>query len=225
MEALERILPEGIPFPGTRSYSFFARSRIMQAFYRDVALDVVREVGRGRILDVGTGPGYLPLQISRMIPKSEVIGVDISRDMIKIARRNAERAGIGNVRFLLEDANRMSFENETFDLVVSTGSLHHWKNPVRVINEIYRVLKSGKKALIYDLWRDAPKKLLKEKLRECGYSITAGLIMYSIVKAHSSITAEEVMRILGEKGNMFRKYSVEEGWSSYPVVKVTLLKV
>lgn len=49
------MLPEGIPFPGTRFYSFLARSRIMQAFYKDVALDVAEEVSGGRILDVAQG--------------------------------------------------------------------------------------------------------------------------------------------------------------------------
>jgi len=222
IEAIERILPEGIPFPATRSYSLFAKSRMMQAFYRDVAVEVAREVSRGRILDVGTGPGYLCLHISRIAPGSEVIGMDISGDMIRIALRNAERANVKNVRFIIEDANKMSFGNETFDLVVSTGSLHHWKEPVRVINEIHRVLKRGGKALIYDLWRDAPRNLVKRKLRECGYGLATGLLIYSVVRAHSSITTESIVRVL--KRSMFRKYSVEEGWSSYPVVKVTLFK-
>jgi ubiquinone/menaquinone biosynthesis C-methylase UbiE len=214
------MLPEGIPFPGTRSYSFFARSRIMQAFYKDVALDVAKEVSGGRILDVGTGPSYLPLRISEVLPGSEVIGIDVSEDMIRIARKNAEGK---NVKFLVGDANKMPFEDDSFDLVVSTGSLHHWRNPVNVLNEIYRVLRPGRKALIYDLWGEAPKELLRGKLTELGYSFTAGLIAYGIVRMHS-ITSSELMKILREEGNFFKEYTIEEGWKSYPVVKVTLLK-
>jgi ubiquinone/menaquinone biosynthesis C-methylase UbiE len=214
------MLPEGIPFPGTRSYSFFARSRIMQAFYKDVALDVAREVSGGRILDVGTGPGYLPLRISEVLPGSEVIGIDVSEDMIRIARKNAEGK---NVKFLLGDANKMPFEDDSFDLVVSTGSLHHWRNPVNVLNEIYRVLRPGRKALIYDLWGEAPKELLRGKLTELGYGFTVGLIAYGIVRMHS-ITSSELMKILRNEGNFFKEYTIEEGWKSYPVVKVTLLK-
>jgi len=214
------MLPEGIPFPGTRSYSFFAKSRMMQAFYKDVALDVAREVSGGRILDVGTGPGYLPLRISEVLPGSEVIGIDVSEDMIRVARKNAEGK---NVKFLVGDANKMPFEDDSFDLVVSTGSLHHWRNPVNVLNEIYRVLRPGRKAFIYDLWGEAPKELLRGKLTELGYGFTVGLIAYIIVRMHS-ITSSELMKILRNEGNFFKDYTIEEGWKSYPVVKVTLLK-
>ena len=214
------MLPEGIPFPGTRSYSFLARSRMMQAFYKDVALDVAREVSGGRILDVGTGPGYLPLRISEVLPGSEVIGIDVSEDMIRVARKNAEGK---NVKFLVGNANKMPFEDDSFDLVVSTGSLHHWRNPVNVLNEIYRVLRPGRKALIYDLWGEAPKELLRGKLTELGYGFTVGLIAYIIVRMHS-ITSSELMKILRNEGNFFKEYTIEEGWKSYPVVKVTLLK-
>ena len=214
------MLPEGIPFPGTRGYSFLAKSRIMQAFYKDVALDVAEEMSGGRILDVGTGPGYLPLQISESLPGSEVIGIDVSEDMIRVARKNAEGK---NVKFLVGDANKMPFEDDSFDLVVSTGSLHHWRNPVNVLNEIYRVLRPGRKALIYDLWGEAPKELLRGKLTELGYGFTAGLIAYGIVRMHS-ITSSELMKILRNEGNFFKEYTIEEGWKSYPVVKVTLLK-
>jgi ubiquinone/menaquinone biosynthesis C-methylase UbiE len=212
--------PEGIPFPGTRSYSFLARSRIMQAFYKDVALDVAEEVSGGRILDVGTGPGYLPLRISEVLPGSEVIGIDVSEDMIRVARKNAEGK---NVKFLVGNASEMPFEDDSFDLVVSTGSLHHWRNPVNVLNEIYRVLRPGRKALIYDLWGEAPKELLRGKLTELGYGFTVGLIAYIIVRMHS-ITSSELMKILRNEGNFFKECTIEEGWKSYPVVKVTLLK-
>nr|WP_289230774.1 methyltransferase domain-containing protein [Candidatus Korarchaeum cryptofilum] len=155
-----------------------------------------------------------------MLPGSEVIGIDVSEDMIRIARKNAEGK---NVKFLVGDANKMPFEDDSFDLVVSTGSLHHWRNPVNVLNEIYRVLRPGRKALIYDLWGEAPKELLRGKLTELGYSFTAGLIAYGIVRMHS-ITSSELMKILREEGNFFKEYTIEEGWKSYPVVKVTLLK-
>jgi ubiquinone/menaquinone biosynthesis C-methylase UbiE len=192
----------------------------MQAFYKDVALDVAEEVSGGRILDVGTGPGYLPLRISEVLPGSEVIGIDVSEDMIRVARKNAEGK---NVKFLVGDASEMPFEDDSFDLVVSTGSLHHWRNPVNVLNEIYRVLRPGRKALIYDLWGEAPKELLRGKLTELGYGFTVGLIAYIIVRMHS-ITSSELMKILRNEGNFFKEYTIEEGWKSYPVVKVTLLK-
>jgi methylase of polypeptide subunit release factors len=66
----------------------------MKGFYRQVASEVAVELRQGRILDVGTGPGYLPIEIARSIPGVEVVGIDVSSDMVEMARKNAERAGL-----------------------------------------------------------------------------------------------------------------------------------
>jgi len=56
----------------------------------------------------------------------------------------------------------MPFEESSFDFVISCGSLHHWKKPERVFEEIHRVLKPGGSALIDDLRRDAPEENVRE---------------------------------------------------------------
>jgi len=56
----------------------------------------------------------------------------------------------------------MPFGDSTFDFVITSGSLHHWKKPSQVINEIYRVLKSECTALVSDLRKDSPKEKIKE---------------------------------------------------------------
>jgi ubiquinone/menaquinone biosynthesis C-methylase UbiE len=222
---LEEYVPEGIPFPGTRSYTLFAKSRFMRDFYRQVASEVAVEFRQGKILDVGTGPGYLPIEIARLAPGVEVIGIDISSDMVKIARRNAEKANLSSrVKFMVEDANKMSFEDSSFDLIVSTGSLHHWKKPLHVINEIYRVLKDGRQAWIYDLRRDVSENVIVKKLGEYKYGKMISLILYNAVKAHSSITLHEVLNMLGDEENRFKQYRIEENRHSYPVLKIRLLK-
>ena len=222
---LEKYVPEGIPFPGTRSYSLFARSRFMKNFYRLVAEDVMHEIRGGKIMDVGTGPGYLPIEIAKLIPNVEVVGIDVSSDMVKIARKNAERARLSDrVKFMVEDANEMSFEDSLFDLIVSTGALHHWKRPLRVINEIYRVLKNGGWAWIYDMHRDVSEDIIVKKLKEYGYGKITSSILYNIVKAHSSITLPEVLSILKSEENKFKQYNIEEKWHSYPLLKIMLFK-
>lgn len=222
---LDKYAPEGIPFPGTRSYSLFARSRLMKNFYKEVASEAACIVQRGKILDVGTGPGYLPIEIAKLIPSVEVIGIDISSDMVKIARKNAEKAKLSDrVKFIAGDANKMLFENSLFELVISTGSLHHWKQPLRVLNEIYRVLKNRGEAWIYDLRRDVVEEVVTRKLREYGYGRIKSLILYNIIKTHSSITLQEVLNILEDTESRFKEYNIEENWHSYPILKVKLLK-
>lgn len=68
----------------------------------------------------------------------------------------------------LADANALPFDDETFDRVVSTGSLHHWKDPIPALSEIHRVLKVDGYALIYDLVREMPKAVCKDVRKKFG---------------------------------------------------------
>lgn len=71
----------------------------------------------------------------------------MSADMIKIARKNAEKAGVGNrVEFRVRSAYDTGFENNSIDLVVSTGMIHHLSQPLVAFNEMYRILKRGGEA-------------------------------------------------------------------------------
>lgn len=223
IEFLERILPESIPFPFSRSYSFFARSRIMRDFYKQVASEVAQHRRGGMILDIGTGPGFLPIELAKLIGGAEVVGIDLSRDMIKIAERNARIEEIhGKVKFLVMDANSMNFDDSSFDLVLSTGALHHWKNPLRAIREIRRVLREGGQAWIYDLSKDASSELLAAKLLEYGYSKFLSTFIFRIVKLHSGLTLKELRRIAEEASGIFRNYIIIENWRSFPALKLEL---
>jgi ubiquinone/menaquinone biosynthesis C-methylase UbiE len=122
-----------------------------ETYYTEVAEGVVAHTHEGLVLDVGTGPGYLPIEIAKRAPEIRVVGIDSSKALLQIAQTNAERAGVSDrVRFMKADANRLGFENDLFDLVISTGSLHAWKNPIRIINECFRVLKAGCEAWFLD---------------------------------------------------------------------------
>jgi ubiquinone/menaquinone biosynthesis C-methylase UbiE len=83
-----------------------------------------------------------------MAPNIQVYGIDLSRQMIKIAKRHAK--GVDNARFVFGNAARLPFKDNSIDLVVSTGASHHWKVPRIVFDECYRVLKTGQLAWIYD---------------------------------------------------------------------------
>ena len=222
LEKIERYFPEGIPFPSTRSYAYIARiSPFLRDGYRELAQRVAEKLSRGRILDVGTGPGYLPIEIARLVEGVEVVGIDVSKDMVRIAGKNVWKEGLERrVRFEVEDANNMSYVDSSFDLVVSTGSFHHWKKPVRVLNEIYRVLKPSCEAWIYDLRKNAPAEDL-EKLK-WRYGGLMGRVFYMVVTVHSAITKEELERVLMDPENRFKAYEINE---DYPcVLGAVLLK-
>jgi SAM-dependent methyltransferase len=77
--------------------------------------------------------------------------------------------------------------------VVSTGSIHHWKEPVRALNEIYRVLKHGGYALLYDVVSDTLRSLLKKSAREFGRLRMVLLWMYAFEEPFYSRQALELL--------------------------------
>gem|GEM_PF-393201 len=147
---LRALVPERIPWFAARLYDQIAHTAI-ETYYKDVAELVTAHISQGSVLDVGTGPGYLPIEIVRRAPRLRVVGIDSSKALVRIAQRNGERAGISDrVRFVKCDGNRLDLDDDSYDLVISTGSLHAWKNPVLVINECFRVLKTGCEAWLLD---------------------------------------------------------------------------
>jgi ubiquinone/menaquinone biosynthesis C-methylase UbiE len=104
-----------------------------------------------RILDVGTGPGLLPLRVAAACPQFRVDAVDLSPQMIDRARQSAAVTGqVETVTFTVADVAALPFPDATFDLVVSTISQHHWTDPGAGIREINRVLRPDAQAWVYD---------------------------------------------------------------------------
>ncbi len=122
----------------------------------DTLVEQVLSVGRGSgwLLDIGTGPGGIPLKIACRRPNLQGVGIDRSLNMIRAARRAAAEQGLAErVSFLLGDASRLCFPDACFDLVLSNSLLHHLQAPVAVFNEMARVAKPDGVILLRDLRR------------------------------------------------------------------------
>ncbi len=158
---------EGVPFPGTGLYPFLA-GREFRRLYTAVAEQMVGSGIRGRVLDLGTGLGYIPIDLARMEPTLAAHGIDSSPEMIRIARANAFSEGVGRKpQFGVGNPMRMPFPGRFFDLVVSVNILGHWIEPRKVLQEIYHVLKLGGEFWGYDFRKDIPRETwsnLREKL-------------------------------------------------------------
>ncbi len=142
--------PEAIPGWAVGIYETAARLAI-DNYYIPLAQEIVAELKSGRILDVGTGPGYLPMEIVKKTERITVVGVDATGKMIQIAHRRAQAQGLAHrVTFFVGNAYSLMFEDNAFDMVISTGVLHAWKDPVRALRECHRVLKPGGVAWILD---------------------------------------------------------------------------
>lgn len=109
---------------------------------------------RGRVLDVGTGPGQIPSKIVRRNPGLCLVGVDLSDSMLARARQDAKAAGSeGLLQFQKADAQKLPFGDGAFDMAISNSLLHHLRDPVAALREMKRVLKSGGPLLVRDLRR------------------------------------------------------------------------
>lgn len=111
-------------------------------------------VTSGKILDVGTGTGSLAIELAKSFPGVEVIGLDLSDVVLQLARDNAQESEVSpRVAFEHGDAEDMPFEDKAFDLVISSNTLHLIENPIRMFDEMQRILKPTGKFLISDLRR------------------------------------------------------------------------
>ncbi len=113
----------------------------LQPWHRTVGRLLSAQAG-SRILEVGCGRGAFAVSLARRFPDCDIHAVDFSSVAIAFART---RAGNSNPRlhFLVEDAEALSFEGETFDIVISCECLEHVPRPAVMAGEIRRVLRPG----------------------------------------------------------------------------------
>src|SRR5271154_709765 len=128
--------------------------------HRDYMLGMVEWRGDEQVLDVGTGRGLLMIGAAKKLKNGRSIGIDIwnaedlSDNRIENTKKNAELEGVlDRIEIRNEDAQKMSFADATFDVIVSNLCIHNiYNKPGRkkACEEIVRVLKPGGTALISD---------------------------------------------------------------------------
>jgi len=179
--------PEKIPTPGAIFYNATV-AKVLQKPETKIANDIVAKMGKGTILDLGSGTGYLAIEIARKAPGLQVCGIDLSRRMVKIARRHAK--GVDNAQFVFGNAARLPFKDNSIDLVVSTGASHHWKTPRLVFEECYRILKPNQEAWIYDGCPEVFANPADRRKLNKEYGFLIGRLGYRVSTLHG-FTGEE----------------------------------
>ena len=126
------------------------------SLFGPIADDIARVAPRGTaVLEVGCGSGALSLRLAADHGLA-VTAVDVDPDEIRRAREKAARTGSdgrAKPQFVVADVARMPFDDASFDLVVSTFSMHHWDDKAGGLAEIWRVLRPGSRALVWDTRR------------------------------------------------------------------------
>ncbi|MGD9858079.1 MAG: class I SAM-dependent methyltransferase [Planctomycetaceae bacterium] len=110
---------------------------------------------RPTVLDIGTGTALIPVGLCRRDEfVGQVIAIDLADEMLTLARRNIDRAGLSRrVRVERIDAKSMPYADASFDVVTSNSIVHHIPDPLVVLREMVRVLSSGGLLFVRDLLR------------------------------------------------------------------------
>jgi len=204
-----------------RRYSQVMSRWLVRHEYRGLAREVVG-MGvppRGQVLDVGTGPGFVAIEVARLLQGTgcQVVGLDLSAAMLAVAAENGAREGLNGMLAWREgDAKAMPFGDGEFDAVVSSGSLHHWEDPLAVVNEIARVIKDGGQYIIRDskrLQRWGPKLFA----RAIGLTLPRDFREHYWNSIRSSYTPQELVAIL--QPSQLRGWRIDEDFMDLMVVK------
>jgi len=132
------------------------RGEGMEQDHLPITLPVLREMSllpTDNVLDVGCGSGWLTRRLARMLPEGRVVGMDVSDEMIRLARR-ANRE-VENVLFVQGEVAEIPWEANFFHHAISVESAYYWPDPAAGIRELYRTLRPGGTAwMIINYYRD-----------------------------------------------------------------------
>ncbi len=96
-----------------------------------------------QVLDVGCAGGHLTILIQKTLPKAKVTGLDVCEESIRFAQKRYKK-----IKFVVADAQNLSFKDKTFDTIVSLETLEHVVNPRKVFQEIRRCLKDDGEIIV-----------------------------------------------------------------------------
>jgi ubiquinone/menaquinone biosynthesis C-methylase UbiE len=119
------------------------------------ALEKMRLAPADNVLDVGCGTGWLSRRLARLAPEGRVIGMDISDEMIRHARRAS--VDFENLMFVTGEVTGIPWQPNFFSRVISVESSYYWPDPVAGLKETFRVLQDGGSAwILINYYRDNP---------------------------------------------------------------------
>jgi ubiquinone/menaquinone biosynthesis C-methylase UbiE len=187
---------------------------------KEYAKEVAKHIHDGcSVLEVAPGPGYLAIELAKL-SNYKIVGLDISKDFVEIARRNAKEAGV-EVEFRQGSVADIPFPDNTFDFIICTAAFKNFKEPFKALSQMYRVLRSGGNALIIDMNRNASNPQIEDYTENMGAKGTEKLFMKFILKyflKNGAYTKDEFINLISKTA--FKEYDIkEEGIGFYIYIR------
>lgn len=179
------------------SFAKLAREKFNYFYENLVFSSLDLGVSGGRALDLGTQFGLCAISLSKQDYNFKITSFQDSVKSLEISKKFAEEyMAEGKIKWFLGKPESLPFGDRTFDLVVSGFDLHHWENPVRVFNEVERVMKKRGALMIGDFRRDA-FSVMMPVLKSVSY-IVKNEKLYDEMKSsfNSSYTKSELGELL-----------------------------
>src|SRR5574337_299239 len=124
------------------------------------ALELMQLQSTDNVLDIGCGSGWLTRLIAERVPEGRGVGMDVSDEMVRRARRaTGDDDRFGHVMFIVGEVQEIPWEANFFTRVISVESAYYWPDPAKGLREIFRVLREGGSAWLlinYYRYRDNP---------------------------------------------------------------------
>ena len=116
-------------------------------------LDLMRLTPDDNVLDLGCGAGWLARLLAERVPEGRVVGVDISDEMVRRARK--KYVDLENAMFVIGSADEIPWDANFFTRAISVESAYYWPEPARALRETFRVLREGGSAwVLINYYRD-----------------------------------------------------------------------
>jgi ubiquinone/menaquinone biosynthesis C-methylase UbiE len=159
-----------------------------------------------KVLDIGTGPGSIPLTLQRVHPEAGFFGCDICYGMLRMACAAGKKKHVP-LLFAAGDGQQLPYGDNAFDVIISLFALHHMDRPEDLLREVDRVLKPGGRLLIIDFRRDMAYGLfaLANSLWQLFFFLSSGRKGFS-QSVRSAWRPDEIANILNSCG--IRRFQV-----------------
>lgn len=119
-----------------------------------IIMNLIEEHNYRKILDIGTGTGYLAFPLAERFHEATVYGIDIADVIIEKNNGVVKEKGIQNLSFQVFDGLNYPFGDESFDLIVTRYAFHHFPDVVNSVRQMNRILAKGGRVLVSDPMRN-----------------------------------------------------------------------
>jgi ubiquinone/menaquinone biosynthesis C-methylase UbiE len=162
----------------------------------DLALSMLKLESGMTVLDVGCGTGNFSMKLAGM--GCIVTGIDVSEEMLNVAREKAAEKSL-SISYLQMDATELTFEEGTFDAIVSMAAVEFIEDSARAVTEMFRVAKTGGQVLIGTINADSDWGEYYQTKKEQGNSI----YRYASFKTINDLKAWNPDKLVGTGACLF----------------------